>query len=266
MPATASPTPTAEPTRASTPAPEISSVANFRDVAADGLPLPDGAHMATGVVYRSGELVTASAPDLRRLAKAGIGLVIDLRTDGVAARVPDPAIRGAVNRLVNVYAVYNTVAARPATVAEAREFRRQMNRQFVSVAAQRAKVAEALRLIADAKAPVLIHCTEGKDRTGWISALLQLIAGADRDQAVAEYLKSNEYRAEIIKSNYEAMLASRGLEAARVRRALDVLRADYLEAGLAEMDRRYGGLDGYLTDGLGLSKATIAALREKLTA
>ncbi len=258
-PASATPTPSA-------PVLEVSSVANFRDVAGAGLPLPDGDHMVTGLVYRSAKLSTASRADVARLAKAGIGLVIDLRTDAVAARTPDPAIRGADYELVNIYAAYSTPPARPKSVADARAYMRDMNIRFVSVPAQRAKVAEAEELIADAKRPVVVHCTEGKDRTGWISAMLQLVAGADRDQVMAEYLKSNEYREDFLASSYRSTLASKGRTAAEIQQAQYRVRPEYLNAGLAEMDGRFGGLDGYLTEGLGLSRATIDALRERLTA
>ncbi len=222
--------------------------------------------MATGVVYRSAKLATASRADVARLGRAGIGLVIDLRTDAVAARTPDPAIRGADYVLVNIYAEYSTPPANPGTVAAAEAYLRRMNTRFVSVPAQRAKVAQALRLIAEARDPVVVHCTEGKDRAGWISAMLQLIVGADRDQVMAEYLKSNEYRAETLKDAYRSTLASSGRTAARIQQARYRVQPGYLNAGLAEMDRRFGGLDGYLVEGLGLSTATIAALRERLTA
>ncbi len=257
-------TPAAEPSTA--PALTVTSVRNFRDVAGAGLALPDGGQMATGVVYRSAQLATASRADVARLGRSGIGLVIDLRTDTVSAHTPDPVIRGATHKLVNLYAVASTPAVHLRSVAAAETYMRDMNVHFVSVSAQRAKVGEALTLIARAKSPVLVHCTAGKDRTGWISALLQMVAGADRNQVMAEYLKSNTYNADVIKSSYQSTLASSGLTAARIKRATVEVKASYLNAGLSEMDRRYGGLDGYLTKGLGLSGATVATLRDRLTA
>ena len=269
--ATASPSPKnprATPAGGQSSAPALTGASgrDFRGGAGGGPGLPDGGHMATGVVYRSAQLATASSADVARLGRSGIGLVIDLRTDTVSARAPDPVIRGATHKLVNLYAVASTPAVHLGSVAAAEAYMRAMNVHFVSVPAQRAKVGEALALIARAKSPVLVHCTAGKDRTGCISALLQLVAGADRDQVMAEYLKSNTYNADVIKSSYQSTLASRGLTAARIKRATVEVKASYLNAGLSEMDRRYGSLDGYLTKGLGLSEATVAKLRERLTA
>lgn len=40
--------------------------------------------------------------------------------------------------------------------------------------------------------PVLIHCTEGKDRAGFTSALIEALMGADYSEIVADYMKSYE--------------------------------------------------------------------------
>ncbi len=251
---------------ATAPGLRIGSVSNFRDVAGAGLELPDGHRMVTGLVYRSAKLATASSGDIGRLKKAGVDLVIDLRTNDVASRSPDPAIPGADHLLVNIYAVTRSPTTTYRSVAAARAHMRQLNIDFVDKRAQRDRIAEALTLIASADGPVIVHCTEGKDRTGWISAMLQLVAGADRRQVLAEYLKSNEYRAELLNSRYAATKRARGTVAAQTEHALLAVDASYLGAGLDEMDQRYGGLDGYLTDGLGLSQAIVAKLRALLVA
>lgn len=244
----------------------LSSVTNFRDVAGGGLPLPGGKRMATGVVYRSATLKGLSAKDARALTKAGLGGVIDLRTDYVAAHSPDPRIKGVRNQVVNIFGVPRITSVRYRTVAAARAHMRQMNLDFVDVAVQRRQIAKALTLIAAADDPILFHCTEGKDRSGWISALLQLTAGASRAEVTGEYLKSNEFRAELIDGTYRAKLKSSGRTAAEVERALMRVQPDYLGAGLDEVDARYGDLHGYLTRGLGLSAATVQRLRDRLTA
>ncbi len=151
---------------------KIASVTNFRDVAGAGLALPGGKRMAAGVAYRSGKLSGLSAKDAKVLTKAGVGEVIDLRTDYVAARSPDPSIKGVTHHLANIFAVRRTASVEYRTVAAAQARMRQMNVDFVEVAAQRRQIAKALTLIAAADGPVLFHCTEGKDRTGWIAALL----------------------------------------------------------------------------------------------
>jgi len=267
--ASAEPSASATPTLKSPPPAvplQLSSITNFRDVAGEGLALPGGKHMATGVVYRSAALKGLSAKDAKALRKAGVGEVLDLRTDYVAAHSPDPAIKGVAHHVVNIFAVTRTTSVRYRTVAAAQAHMRQMNVDFVDVAAQRRKIAKALTLIAAADGPILFHCTEGKDRSGWISALLQLTAGASRAEVTTEYLKSNEFRAGLIDAAYRAKLKSSGRTAADVERALMKVRSDYLGAGLDELKARYGDIGGYLSKGLGLSAATVQRLRDRLTA
>ena len=42
------------------------------------------------------------------------------------------------------------------------------------------------------------------------------------------------------------------------------VEASYLDAGLAQLDQTYGSVDRYLTEGLGLSPATVMTLKAKL--
>lgn len=243
----------------------IKSVTNFRDVAGPGLALPGGRTMTIGVVYRSGKLATLSASDRAYLVAAGITDIVDLRTPAVAKAAPDRKIPGTKRHSANVYAVYRTPAPPTRSVATAKAHMQKVNTDFVAKSAQRKQIAKALKIVAAAKGPVIIHCTEGKDRTGWLAALLQLIAGADREQVLAEYLKSNEYREAAIAKAYSATLFRQGRTAAKAKRALLTVEPAYLNAALTRMDRQYGGLDGYLGKGLGLSAETIAQLKAKLS-
>lgn len=268
--ATTSGGPTSTPSGTPTPAPDLAvdSVANFRDVAGSGagLAIADGGRMARGVVFRSGKLQGLSAADKRVLVSAGVTDIFDLRTDEVAKRSPDPAVGKAAYHLINVFAVRSRVSPFPASVRAAERERQQLNRDFVADAKQRQRIGLLLRDLADAPGAVIIHCTEGKDRTGWVSAMLQLIAGVDRETIIAEYLISNERRAEIIDRGVAQARKARGRTVAEITRIRLVVAESYLLAGLDEMESRYGDLHGYLTDGLGLDEATIDRLRTRLRA
>lgn len=252
----------------SAPGPRITSVANFRDVAGDGpgLKLTDGTRMAVGVVYRSARLKPISAADKRRLEKAGITDIYDLRTPAVVKKAPDPAIKGATWHASNIFAVKATAAVKPASVAKAKAHMKSVNRRFVSDPAQRKAIGRVLRGIAGDRGPVLVHCTEGKDRTGWISAILQLTAGASEKTVIGEYLLSNSYRKALIEQDVAKAKRSGGAKAAAIKRALVQVDASYLKAGLSELKKRYGSLNRYLTKGLGLSTSTVMSLRTQLRA
>ena len=54
----------------------------------------------------------------------------------------------------------------------------------------REKLAKGLKFFAENKGPYLVHCTEGKDRAGAVSALLECLMGASYDEVVSDYMVS----------------------------------------------------------------------------
>lgn len=205
----------------------LSKVINFRDalgtagatttasvdseVAVAGLVVKDG------VLWRSGKLAKASAADRATLTRllAG-GIVIDLRTKSVAKSSPDP-------KLVDVKRIAIPLSAGSYS-------------KFVSSSKRRAAIAKAITTVAKTPGPVLIHCTYGRDRTGWTVAMIYSALGFPEDVVRAEYLRSS------------------GATNAK------------LNSGLKRIRSQYGSVQAYLETGLKLSPATIAALKAKLLA
>jgi len=257
----AQPSPAAAPAPAAV-APKLASIWNFRDVAGTGVPLSGGATMATGVVYRSGQLKGITADDAATLVVLGIGDIYDLRSRSAARKSPDPVISGIAYSRIDVFSGHSK-SYKGRTAAGARAYMRAMNRAFVTDSAQRSKIAKVLTAIAGASGPVLIHCAAGKDRTGWVSAMLQTIAGAGRKAIVGQYVLSNTYRKALIETRVAAARRTSARKAAIVGEQ-ERLRPSYLEAGLDKAAARYGSLSRYLTKGLKLPAATIALLRAKL--
>ncbi|MEL7977254.1 tyrosine-protein phosphatase [Isoptericola sp. F-RaC21] len=59
-------------------------------------------------------------------------------------------------------------------------------------------LVEAVRLIAVDDAPVLVHCTAGKDRTGVTVALVLALLGVDRAAIVADYERTGPHMSEVL--------------------------------------------------------------------
>lgn len=82
----------------------------------------------------------------------------------------------------------------------------------------RAKLAEGLRFFATHEGPYLIHCKEGKDRTGFASALLECLMGASADEVARDYMLTfynfygldpdSDQAKQIAASNIETILAN----------------------------------------------------------
>lgn len=254
------------------PTPRLSSIANFRDVAGNeggGYEALANRHLKRGVIYRSNDLASASDEDLATLASLNIKHVYDLRS---ATEIADPLVGGADKipagaDYTNIPINFGDLAALAQSLQspdEGRQFMVDVNRSFITDPAKREGLKQALTAIADSDGPVLIHCTGGKDRTGWISALLLTLSGVQEQTIIDDYLLSNEYLAE---SNAQALAQIRaGLGEQAALNIEPVLGVDktYLAAAFEQMRADYGGPIAYLADGLGMEQMTIAKLAKKL--
>ncbi|GLW53312.1 tyrosine-protein phosphatase [Kitasatospora phosalacinea] len=129
-----------------------------------------------------------------------------------------------------------------------------MYRWFVTDAVARSRFATVLRLIAEADgAPVLFHCTAGKDRTGWTAALLLTALGVDRESVLADYLLTNERAAALI-ARVDPLM-----------RPLARAEAVYLEAAFEELALGWSGFEHFWQDGLGLTEEHLLRLRRACT-
>ena len=120
----------------------------------------------------------------------------------------------------------------------------------------RAGLAEGMRFIAARKGPYLIHCLHGKDRTGFVAAILECLMGASEEEVVSDYMETfrNFYRVEPGTEQYDIVADS------NIRRTL--CAAFGLES-LAGADLR-ARAEAYLK-GIGLSPDEIDAVRDNLS-
>ena len=196
----------------------LEGVYNFRTIGIDD-------KMKTGLLWRSTRLAAATPEDISHLAKLlRGGVVIDLRTAIERRLSPDPEIPNVLNKSFPI----SGAASAGSYVAA-----------FVKNAGDRATFGRALTAIANAGGKVLIHCTYGKDRTGWLVAMIMYSLGANDNQVMTEYLRSNGQ-----------------VKGASVNRT-------WLNAALRAARQKYGSIDGYIRDGLGVSGGTLAKLRAK---
>ncbi|MFM0733566.1 tyrosine-protein phosphatase [Paraburkholderia sediminicola] len=247
--------------------PRLTSVNNFRDVAgaAAGYPTVDGKQMRRGAFYRANAL-TLSAADATALEKLGIASVYDLRTPGEIARTADILPAGATSQALDVLGTSDFVAPNFDTTAAAITFMEAQARAYVTGAAQRVGYGELLTRLANGTGAQLFHSNAGKDRTGWVAALLLSIANVPLDVIMQDYLLSNVYLAQSIAAQTETLRAQDGDAVATIESPLFNVQENYLQAGFDQVQASYGTMASYLTEGLGMSQATIDALRDRLVA
>jgi protein-tyrosine phosphatase len=110
--------------------------------------------------------------------------------------------------------------------------------------------------------PAMLHCTTGKDRTGWACAALQLLLGVPQDAVLEDYLESNARVLRKYGPHLKALAAGGG-DPSILLPVLSV-RPEYLEAAIDAACGDYGSIEGYFRNGLGIGKETLHALRQRL--
>lgn len=237
----------------------LQGATNFRDLG--GYLGHGGRPLRWGRLFRSDHLGALTARDQATLGRLGLATVLDFR--GVQERAATP------NRLQGV--VEHSLAIEPSVVQRIDELAaagQTLNATVVArlmqdlyrslVKEQSQRYAELFEHLLQTDAPLVFHCTAGKDRTGFAAALILLALGVSREQVLQDYLLTND------------LFHHPPMPSGRVPpEALAVLwrvQPPFLDAALGAIDADHGSVDRYLRQRLGLSPAALDGLAARYLA
>ena len=238
---------------------------NVRDLG--GLDTANGGRTRYGAVVRADDVHQLSDEGWRALVAHGIRTVLDLRGDH--EREDDPPAELPVE-VVHVpfmeasEAEWEEIAEEIEAAAVAAPDVASSTRDVYLIFLERfkANVAAAVRALAQApEGGIVIHCVGGKDRTGLLVAFLLHLAGVDDREVAADYALSEERLLSRHQAWFEA--AESDEELARLQRIAQTPAAS-MEGVFAELEKRYGGVEGYLR-AAGVSDEGLALVRARLT-
>ena len=204
--------------------------ANFRVIATTG--------MGEGKLYRSSSPVN---PEINRnkqadaaAADAGVRTFINLADN-------DETMKGYEGFADSYYAKQNIIGLNLGVDFAADDFK--------------AGLAEGFRFIAANEAPYFVHCTEGKDRAGFVSAVLEALMGASAEEITADYMVTyyNYYGVQPGTEQFSVIAAS------NIQKSL---ASAFGMASIFDGDLK-AAAEQYLAD-IGLSAEEIAAVQANL--
>lgn len=232
----------------------VRNPSNFRDLA-EYVTTP----VRRGVLYRSDHLGALNEDDARAINALGVKRVLDFR--GVdertpyACRVPGVQVHSLAIEPTIVQVLSDLLdAGHDITEAETVSHMQDTYRGFVSRSTHR--FAEFFGHLLESDDPLVFHCTAGKDRTGFAAALILSALGATEEEVWRDYLLTNERLAPV------AVTGSTWALPPHAAKVLYGVRPEFLQAAYEEIDARYGGMQAYLREGLGLGEREMQRLRE----
>ncbi|TWB04249.1 protein tyrosine/serine phosphatase [Bradyrhizobium stylosanthis] len=233
----------------------LQGASNFRDLG--GYKTVDGRTTRWRHIFRSNHLGQLTAADVEIVRALGVRSAFDFR--GVEERaagvcvVNEIAVHSLPIEPTVVAALRAELAGGTLTAAVALELMRESYRNYVRHNTHSFRMLFG-HLLED-RAPLVIHCTAGKDRTGFASALILHALGVPDDVIAEDYLLTNRHY------KRDATAATDLPE--DVRNAIGNVEASYLAAAFEAVGKEYGDLETYLRDGLKLGTAERTALKER---
>lgn len=241
----------------------MDSVQNLRDMG--GYFTDDDRMVRWGKVFRSGQLGHLSGWDTTRLDNLRIKTIIDLRTDAEADPEPIRYTKARVIRVPVSIGRYEEVRQRMAEgrirKGDAQIYMEDEYLQFITDNTPR--LAEAIRPFLDeANYPILVCCSYGKDRTGFLSALLLTAIGVPYETIVADYLTSNQY---IDTTPLREVALHFSTDAQESLTVLLTANRELMDLAFAKIRKDYGSTERYLTEGMSLTDRERRRLKEILS-
>jgi protein-tyrosine phosphatase len=224
------------------------------------------------VLYRTGHLAKLEDSDLHHLEQLRIHTLIDLRSHRERARNPD--------RLPAEHQIHTlSLPVLDTEKAVVDEVSRRMIAHDFSEYDPDAKMADVYRqfaigftesyrqfahaVLAAGGAPVLWHCTAGKDRAGFASALILSLLGVTHADVMQDYLLSARY---LRRQPWQFLFLrlTKGPKTARITKTLLQVKECWLQGAFNAINERWGSFESYAEQALKLSSSDVTRLRQTL--
>ena len=238
---------------------------NFRDLG--GYKTSDGKTVKWGKVYRSDNLHSLTDEDLKYMERLNLKSVVDFRSDEERNDEPD--------RLTpDMTPILLPIKFEPEGVTEnlmrdltfgnldssnlLRDFNIILVKEFTE------EYREFFRHIVDnGGEPFVLHCTAGKDRAGFGSAMILTVLGVPREKIIEDYLLTNTYVSDHVdRKLLETELKTFFRADSDNLRKINFVEERYIQAAFDTIDSHWGGMDQYISEGLNLTEEDINKIKD----
>lgn len=237
---------------------QLENTINMRDIG--GYTGLDGRKTKWGKIIRSEELNQLTDNDVAWLNDIGLKHIYDFRDEGKSLRTPDRVPESAE------YHNLPSLSGMPVDIHQLDFTQPNMIDDFFKIVygyqvEHKAQVfAEVLKTLAKDETPILYHCTNGKDRTGFMTALILLICGVPEETILSDYTLTNMTFDAAYRRFSPVMAKGLGVEPICMHDFFGVKPA-WLNIQLDYIRNNYENVDAYLLDNTDLTQKDLDAVR-----
>ena len=261
----------------------LQGVLNARELG--GLPLKDNRVVKHGKIIRTGRLSNLTVDDRKQLKDTWhVTRIVDLRNNREVAEYPDMELEGAVYQQISIIPGEldgisrqdNGMDPIDRAIIRAENLHKNggakgllegMYGQMADDEYCADRIKDFFDMMLDLEEGAFIwHCTSGKDRTGVTGGLMLYALGADMETIKEDYLYTNiqnrQHREKV-------------LDMMKVKKASDIrigeieilesVAWEYMESFFRGIETKYGSIDNFLSQRIGLDKDKLEKLTEKYT-
>jgi len=239
---------------------EMDSIQNLRDLG--GYYTSKDKMVRWGQIFRSAELTSLSDWDSIRLDRLHIKTIIDLRSQEDVLNKP------ILYKKANVVHIPIPIEGEDNLSSRILEGRMRkgdallyMQDQYLQfITKDKELFAQALDLFLDKdNYPIIFNCTLGKDRVGFLAALLLSALDIPEEVIINDYTTSNNY---IDISSFASLAHGLSTEAQETVTALLSSNESLMNFALQRIRKDYGSLDKYLSNELDFNEKKQSKLKE----
>ena len=242
---------------------------NFRDLG--GYKTEDGRRIKWGKIYRSDNLHSLTDEDVKYLSRLNIKSVVDFRSDEERESEPDRLTPDMTQVLLPIKfqpkelddeTLKNLMENLTFGTLDSSNLLVDFNIVIVKDFADEYK--KFFRHVIENNAePIVFHCTAGKDRAGFASAMILTVLGVPREKVIEDYLLTNTYVKDHVDSEMlEIELKTFFRADTDNLRKINLVAERYIQAAFDTIDSEWGGMDNYISGPLSLTDEDILKLQD----
>ncbi|MFN9525607.1 MAG: tyrosine-protein phosphatase [Pseudomonadaceae bacterium] len=249
----------------------LAGAANFRDLG--GYRTRGGRTIRYGLLYRSEALPELNDEDLAKLRSLGIRLLCDMRSNSERQQTPNRWAVGMDVETLSLDIAADLRAGYPAITELLSGYPTQWHAEQAMLATYRlfpqtfaSSLPRLFESILQDQLPLVFHCAAGKDRTGFIAALLLSVLEVPGDTILHDYMLSAErWRGSHTEAAIRRHLAPFCSDEVDIQviRTLAGVNPIYLDAAFEVIESRYGTVEDYL-NAAGIPSESLYRLRDRL--